>query len=792
MKLYEGSIKEFSDDVIHNRTADILRDNFLAYYKRSPSESEYRSWQQSLNFLHNAFTHSNLADNKIIIEYELPYLTRRIDVLVFGKDNKNKDSVVLMELKQWSNEHVYDCENEGNIIIDFYGKKEVAHPCLQVEGYHFDLQDFLTVFSDDESLNLNSCAYCHNYSKQKENILSLPKFHKFTKTFPLFLKEDVRELGLYLQDRLKNSDGLDVFNRFLTSPVRPSKRLLDHTGDMIHKQQIFTLIDDQIAAYNAIITKAKHLSKTGTKSIVIVKGGPGTGKSVIALEVMGELMRQGKTVFHATGSSAFTNTLKKIVGRRASNLFKFFFNFTQHKENEIDVLICDEAHRIRTNSNNYGVPSKFRSKNPQIDDLIKPAKLSIFFIDELQIVRPKEIGSVELIKNSAVKFGVKDNDIAEFELRTQFRCSGSDAYLQWLDKMLEIRQSDIDVFDAKMEFKIFDDPIDLKKAIDEKNRHKENLARIVAGFCWEWSEPNRDGSLVKDVKIGKFQMPWEKKDEFWKWATDKSGMEQVGTVYTAQGFEFDYIGVIFGDDLVWRKDKGWVSIPENSFDKQVIKGNQKLTDHLKNVYRVLMSRAHKGVFLYFMDKETEMFFKSKVESKGGALMFSDIVKGDEKQTKELMPTVAESLQFKDYLPVLSLEAVATSFGKETQIEHEPIGWIKADISRSLNKDMFVAKVVGKSMEPNIPDGSYCVFRFDKGGTRNGLVVIVECHSISDPETSRQFTMKRYKSEKEFFPDGTWRHKKIILSPDNKDFKDIVLEDIPAVEFRVVAEFVAIL
>ncbi|MBM3248690.1 MAG: DUF2075 domain-containing protein [Candidatus Omnitrophica bacterium] len=792
MRLYEGTIKEFSRDVIHNRIADIIKDNFLAYYRRNPSEPEYRSWQQSLNFLNNALTYSNLFDNQIIVEYELPYSTRRIDVLVFGKNNVDKDSVVLMELKQWSNEHVYDCENEGNIIIDFHGKKEVAHPCLQVEGYHFDLQDFLLIFNDDDHISLNSCAYCHNYSKQKENILSLPKFHKFTKTFPLFLKEDVRELGLYLQERLKNSDGLEVFNRFLNSPVRPSKRLLDHTGDMIHKQQIFTLIDDQIAAYNAIIHKAKQLSKTSTKSVVIVKGGPGTGKSVIALEVMGELMRQGKVVYHATGSSAFTNTLRKIVGRRASNLFKFFFNFTQHKENEIDVLICDEAHRIRSDSNDYGVPSKFRSKNPQVDDLIRPAKLSLFFIDEFQIVRPKEIGSVELIKRSAAKFSVEDKNIAEFELRTQFRCSGSDAYLQWLDKILEIRGSDIDVFDAKMEFKIFENPGDLKIAIDAKNRHKENSARIVAGFCWEWSEPNPDGSLVKDVQIGDFKMPWEKKDEFWKWATDPSGMEQVGTVYTAQGFEFDYIGVIFGDDLVWRKDKGWISIPGNSFDKQVLRGNQKLTDHLKHVYRVLMSRAHKGVYLYCMDKETEMFFRSKIESKEGALKFSDIIKEDTKQPNEPLPTVPDNLKFIDYLPVLSLEAVATSFGKETHVEQEPIGWFKADISRTLNKDMFVAKVVGKSMESTIPDGSYCVFRFDRGGTRNGLVVLVECHSISDPETTRQFTIKRYKSEKEFFPDGTWRHKKIILSPDNKDFKDIVLEDIPAVEFRVVAELVAVL
>ncbi|MBN3040355.1 MAG: DUF2075 domain-containing protein, partial [Candidatus Omnitrophica bacterium] len=427
----------------------------------------------------------------------------------------------------------------------------------------------------------------------------------------------------------------------------------------------------------------------------------------------------------------------------------------------------------------------------QVDDLIKPAKLSLFFIDEFQIVRPKEIGCVELIKNSAAKFGVKDSAIAEFELRTQFRCSGSDAYLQWLDKLLEIRASDINNFDAKMEFKIFETPDDLKIAINQKNREKENSARITAGFCWKWSDPNPDGSLVNDVQIGDFKMPWEKKDEFWKWATDPSGMEQVGTVYTAQGFEFDYIGVIFGPDLVWRKDKGWISIPEKSFDNQVLRKNERLTEHLKHVYRVLMSRAHKGVYMYFIDKETEMLFRSKLKSKEGALMFSDIVKEEAKQAGGPVPVIPENLQFKDYLPVLSLEAVATSFGEETQVTDEPIGWMKVNMPRTLNKDMFIAKVIGKSMEPTIPDGSYCVFRTDRGGTRNGLIVLVECHLISDPETTRQFTIKRYKSEKEFFPDGTWRHKKIILSPDNRNFDDIILENIPAKEFRVVAEYVAI-
>jgi len=613
MKLYEGNIKQFSDDVIHNRISDIISKNFRSYYKRTPRDPEYRSWQQSLNILNNSFLYSSLEDNKIIIEYELPYSTRRIDVLIFGKNKKGVDSVVLMELKQWSNDYVYNCENEGNVVVDFLGKKEVPHPCLQVEGYHFDLQDFLRIFQEKPDVELSSCAYCHNYSRHGNNVLLLPKFQKTVESFPLFRKEDVEELGTYLKDRLKNGSGIEVFNRFINSPVRPSKKLLDHTGDMINKQQVFTLIDDQIAAYNAIMYKAKQLSKTGTKSIVIVKGGPGTGKSVIALEVMGELMRLGKVVYHATGSSAFTNTLRKIVGRRASNLFKFFFNFTKHAEGELDVLICDEAHRIRANSNDYGVPRQFKSSAPQVEDLIKPAKLSIFFIDEHQTVRPKEMGSVELIKETAAKYGISNQNIAEFELKTQFRCSGSDAYLQWLDKVLNIRDSDINEFDSKMEFKVFDNPSELKQAIDACNKEKDNCARIVAGFCWPWSEPRSDGLLVADVKIGSFSMPWEKKNEFWKWATDKSGMEQVGTVYTAQGFEFDYVGVIFGNDLVWRqKEGGWVSVPENSYDKQVKRNNTLLTDHLKHVYRVLMSRAHKGVYIYFMDNETRSYFESNM------------------------------------------------------------------------------------------------------------------------------------------------------------------------------------
>lgn len=621
MRLYEGSVQEFKEDVLNNRIADILAKNYLDQIKKPVTTSEYRSWGNSLRVLKDSLDMSELIQNKIIIEYRLPYSERRIDVLLFGRSAEGIDSMVLIELKQWSSNTVKDCEIEGNVEVD-YGKHrgQQPHPSLQVEGYVVDIQGFIRTFQEPPVIDLQGCAYCHEYIKDEKSVLFLPKFKEFVKKYPVFTKKDVKDFGMYLKERLSSDPGFQVFNRFVNSPIGPSKKLLEHVGKMIHEQQVFNLIDDQIAAYNAIMHKAKELSKSKEKSVIIVKGGPGTGKSVIALEVMAELMRRKITVFHATGSSAFTRTLRDIVGKgrkETEKFYKFFYHFTNYKNNEIPVLICDEAHRIRKDSNNYGVPSMYRSKDPQVDNLVRPSKLSVFFIDEHQIVRPNEIGSVELIRNSAKKFGIPESNIIEFELKTQFRCSGSDSYLQWLEDILGIRESEMQILNKNigMEFKIFNDPLEMKRTIDERNLENKNSARIVAGFCWPWSKPNPDGSLVKDVKVGNLEMPWENKKEFWKWATHDSGMEQVGTVYTAQGFEFDYIGVIFSNDLVYDKEQQkWISKPENSHDKMAKRGNEKFTEHLKNVYRVLLSRAHKGVYIYFMDKDTENFFRSRIET----------------------------------------------------------------------------------------------------------------------------------------------------------------------------------
>lgn len=275
MRLYEGTIEQFGTDVMLSKISDVLSKNYEESVGRKVNKSELNSWNNSLNFLKNVIDYSQLKDNYIVVEYQIPYSSSRIDVLLFGKDEALRGNIVVIELKQWSNDNVGDCEHGGNVIVNYgKSKRECEHPCLQVQGYHYWLTDFVAVFEEYPKINLSSCAYCHNYTREPTNVLCSLKFEKYIEKYPLFLREDIKELGIYLNKRLKTGYGLDVFNRFANSPLKPSKKLLEHTKDMMNKQQIFNLIDDQIPAYNAIMHMAMKSSSLKKKSVIIVKGAP--------------------------------------------------------------------------------------------------------------------------------------------------------------------------------------------------------------------------------------------------------------------------------------------------------------------------------------------------------------------------------------------------------------------------------------------------------------------------------------------------------------------------------------
>lgn len=798
MRLYAGTSKQFIHDTIQNQIAEKLRACFYEYYRFNPSEGEVKSWRNSLRALSSTIQYSGLYDHGIILEYQLPLTSKRLDCLITGRDFENRDNAVIVELKQWDKCEESNADNEVMTAINGV-MRDVLHPSVQVGQYRMYLEDTQTVFyEDDNPVKLSSCCYLHNYAYDPDDVIFADKFEGVIKQNPVFTMDDVDRLRDYLVSNLKNGSGIDVLKRVESSKYRPSKKLMEHVGNVIKGRQDYILLDEQKVVYDRVFAEARSGFHNKQKTVLIVKGGPGTGKSVIAINLMADLLLEGYNAQYATGSKAFTETLRSIIGRRGSIQFKYFNSYMDTEPNEIDVLICDEAHRIRETSKSWYTPAKKVSGLSQIDELIRAAKVCVFLLDDNQVVRPDEIGSTDYIRNNSEKNRCK---MIEFELETQFRCNGSDGFVNWIDNTLGIKRTANVLWNLNEEtfdFKIFDTPESLEDAIRKKVKEGYS-GRITAGYCWNWSNPDNEGLLPNDVVIGKYQRPWNAKPNARKlapgipkaplWAHDPNGINQIGCVYTAQGFEFDYIGVIFGNDLVFDFDlQAWKGDPSKSADPSINKSKDKFIDLVKNTYRVLLSRGLKGCYVYFMDKDTERFFKTRIEKQEVRMPTVEISEYDVKF--KILHEVAEEKQYKEYLPVYSLKAAASAFGNEEYVEKS--GWMKVDVPFRLTKDMFIAKVVGKSMEPTIPDQSCCIFRFERGGSRNGLVVLVESRLVSDPESFQKFTVKRYKSKKVYEADGTWRHVKIVLSPDNVDFDDIVLENVSGEDFRVVAEFVCVL
>jgi DUF2075 family protein/SOS-response transcriptional repressor LexA len=454
----------------------------------------------------------------------------------------------------------------------------------------------------------------------------------------------------------------------------------------------------------------------------------------------------------------------------------------------VDIMIADEAHRIRMSSNSRFTPRQKRTTAAQIDELLCASRLSVFLIDDAQVVRPNEIGSVQYIKEAADNRKIP---IEEYSLEAQFRCGGSDGFVNWIDNSLEIRRTANIIWEGSegFEFKIIDSPRYLETAIREK-AHSGHSARLVAGFCWKWSKPLPDGTLANDVVIGDFKRPWDAKPGSKRlargippaelWAYDPGGLDQIGCVYTAQGFEFDYVGVIFGKDLVYRFDEGgWKGVKQESADSVVKRSKEGFLELVKNTYRVLLSRGLKGCYVHFLDKETERFIKSRMAMNAEEFKLST-------RTARLPSMVQDpgDKAYKEFLPLLAIEGAAGYFGHGSDVS--PLGWIRVS-NRKLSRRLFVARVIGNSMAPKIIDGSYCLFEYEPEGTRNGQIVLAK-HTCVDGEEGRgSFSVKYYFSEKEVTEDG-WAHRQILLKPANKQYQPIEIPEDKASEFAIVALF----
>jgi hypothetical protein len=603
-----------ADSLVASMTA-----NLLASTGRGPSTGEERSWRASLPVLANDVIAAGLPNVEILVEHQLPLTSRRVDAILAGSHPKTKQpSYVLIELKQWGSAEIYDDAPEL-VRIEAYGHRPILHPVEQVVGYRQYLLDFIPALGEQPE-NLAAVAYLHNATEHGIRDL---RDRTPTDLVRMFSGERKEDLYTFLRQRLDpDVPGTYAADLLLGMRAGPSRHLLAVAAEEIREREQFVLLDEQRTAYEIVLHAVRQAHAADTKTVVVVTGGPGTGKSVIALSLLGELARQGRSVLHATGSQSFTQTLRKVAGRgssRTQGLFKYFNSFMDAERNSLDVLIMDEAHRIRETSANRYTKAAARTGRAQLDELIAVARVPVFLLDEHQVVRPGELGTVTEIENFCERLGLQLRLVA---LEDQFRCGGSEAYVAWVHRFLGLSSGEPRPWTAEERFtvQVLESPAEMESWLAVK-QCEGYTARMTAGFCWPWSDPQRDGTLIPDVAIGNWSRPWNLKGDraiggappSALWATDPAGFGQVGCIYTAQGFEYDWNGVIFGPDLVWRTDR-WVAVRAASrdpaFRSEKAASPEEFDRLLRNVYKVLLTRGMLGTLLYSTDAETQEFLRS--------------------------------------------------------------------------------------------------------------------------------------------------------------------------------------
>ncbi|MFC1559057.1 DNA/RNA helicase domain-containing protein [Gemmatimonadota bacterium] len=793
MIVYSATRREFTEDVFSNQIEDRILEAFQSRRGVSFSRGEVSAWKNSMQYMNNLLVDGEIPEDAgVAIEYNIPQTAKRIDFILTGQDTERHDTAVIVELKQWTEARLTD---RDGIVETYVGgaQREVPHPSYQAWTYAALIADFNETVQDEE-IQLVPCAYLHNCITPE--VIHADAYRNHTILAPAFIKADTEKLKMFLQQYVRYGDSNQILYRIENGRIRPSKNLADHLESLLSGNREFVLVDDQKVVFEKALSLNK-IAQDGKKQVLIVEGGPGTGKSVVAINLLVELTNQRLVAQYVTRNAApravyeskLSGTLTKT---HITNLFKSSGAFMDCDRDVFNVLIVDEAHRLNEKSGFY----QNQGEN-QITEIIQAAKLSIFFIDEDQRITFKDIGEVTKIREWAEDCGAEVHQTA---LESQFRCNGSDGYLAWVDHVLQIRTTaNESLEDIEYDFRIFDDPNELYRQIVQKNQRR-NKARLVAGYCWDWKgkkDPN-----IRDVTIPEhdFAMRWNLASDGSLWLVMPESVNEIGCIHTCQGLELDYIGVIIGADFVVRNGEVRIDAGERSSQDSSIRGYKSmLKDNpeqaqilaervVKNTYRTLMTRGQNGCYIYCVDAETNEYFKELAYEGTGTL--DDDRESYPGLSLRVLAT-EDVIPFENCVPIFNLEIAAGSFSEEQHVdEHD---WVELPDSFRNQPGHFVARVVGESMNRRIPNGSWCLFKNNIGGSREGKVVIVEHRDIQDPDTGTSCTVKVYSSQKSESGDS-WEHEAITLSPDSTvpGYRPIELSLDDTRDLRVIGELVAIL
>ncbi|WP_458455849.1 DNA/RNA helicase domain-containing protein [Methanobrevibacter sp.] len=619
MIVYEATKAEFVDSVFSGSITDEIYEMYQQKIGKS-GKSQIMSWENSMQYMYRVLEDKEIPDDcGVAIEFTIPTTSKRIDFIITGLNQFQDDSVVIIELKQWSEAYKVDGKDGVVKTILGGGLRETTHPSYQVWSYASLIKNFNQTVDEDE-IGLYPCAYLHNYDFDDDDPLTDEIYKPYFDEAPLYGKRDALKLRNFIKKYIKYGDNSDILIRIDNGKIRPSKKLQDTLSSMLDGNKEFIMIDEQKIAYELAVKMARESYLDDKKRVLIVEGGPGTGKSVVAINLLVDLMADDMLSLYVTKNSAPRNVFfEKLKGGKRSlsylkNLFKGSGSFTTSQSNEFDAIIVDEAHRLNEKS---GLFSNLGEN--QVKEIINASKFTVFFIDKYQKISLKDYGSVEAIYEFCEFF---DAEVEHIKLESQFRCNGSDGYLSWLNDVLEIEETaNFDGFDFDYDFRVIDSPSELKNLIFEKNT--DNNARLLAGYCWDWIKEGKNNTDIHDIVIDDFSMSWNLGNSD-TWAIDEDSVNEVGCIHTSQGLEFDYVGVIIGEDMRFDGENIVTDFNERAKTDKSLFGIKKMykenpnealevaDEIIKNTYRTLMTRGMKGCYVYCEDMMLQSYLNERL------------------------------------------------------------------------------------------------------------------------------------------------------------------------------------
>ena len=595
MIIYSSTKQSFIQDFEQGILVKKLHQTLTEKYRRV-GESEIHSWQTSLSYMANVMRDLAIPDLAgVAIEYIVPNTQKRVDFIITGLDQQDKEHVVIVELKQWG--EAFKVTDKDNIVSTYLGGgiREVTHPSYQAWSYCSLIENF-NEDVQNRPIKLHPCAFLHNFDESISPELRDPIYNDILNISPMFTLGQMDSLRNFIKTYIPKDDTTNIMKSIEHGKLRPSKSLQDSILNMLKGNKEFILIDDQKVEFEQIKKAAFDAIKNNHKTVYIIRGGPGTGKSVVAINLLAECIHNGYMAQYITSNAAPRNVYSTMLQKGFKKtdikaLFQSSGTFHTRSKNALQIAIVDEAHRLREKSGMF----------------------------QNQRVTFNDAGTIDKIRNFAQE---QNSLIYEGVLESQFRCNGSDGYLAWLDNVLQIAETaNYDGFEGDYDFKIFDNPHEMYDAIKAKNKIN-NKSRVLAGYCWDWPKEGRMTSLVKDIQIPEhnFGISWNL-DNSDTYAIDPDSINEAGCIHTTQGLEFEYVGVIIGDDLRYENGKLIVDINKRAKTDQSIKGIKKLlkenpeeaqqiaNEIVKNTYRTLMTRGQKGCYIYCTNKELSNYFK---------------------------------------------------------------------------------------------------------------------------------------------------------------------------------------